>query len=99
MSDVQNAIQALQQMAKRQSYFKRHFDVIINALNNAPAVDSKALEHRDLAMALSAALVEHVGNSIEGECDFARLREFQEAARQEINRLYAEVFNRTPFEK
>lgn len=92
------ALEALTRMAERQAYYRPHIKVITAALN-APAGDGAAIEHRDLAMALAAALVEHVRNYFDGgEEDHAKLNDFQLAAQQEINRLYTEVFNRRPFD-
>lgn len=91
------AIEALTRMAERQTYYRPHIKAITEALN-APAGDGTAIEHRDLAMALSAALVEHVRNFCDGGGkDATTLNEFQVAAQQEINRLYTEVFNQLPF--
>lgn len=56
------------------------------------SVDPEALEHRNLAMGLSAALIQHVYNS-----KVESLREFADAAALECNRLHVSVFNRTPF--
>ncbi len=100
MSDntTTKALEALTRMAERQAYYRPHIKAIAEALN-APAGDNATIEHRDLAMALAAALVEHVRNYFDGgEQDHAKLNEFQVAAQQEINRLYTEVFNRTPFQ-
>lgn len=91
------ALEALTRMAERQAYYRPHIKAITAALN-APSGDGTAIEHRDLAMALAAALIEHVRNYFDGgEQDHAKLNEFQVAAQQEINRLYTEVFNRAPF--
>lgn len=95
--NTSKALEALTRMAERQAYYRPHIKAITEALN-APAGDNAAIEHRDLAMALAAVLVEHVRNYFDGgEQDHARLNEFQKAAQHEINRLYIEVFNRTPF--
>lgn len=95
--NTSKALEALTRMACRQPYYRQHIEAITAALN-APAGDGTAIEHRDLAMALAAALVEHVRNFFEGgEEDHAKLSQFQVAAQQEINRLYTEVFNRRPF--
>lgn len=56
------------------------------------SVDSKALEHRNLAMGLSAALIQHVYNS-----NVESLREFADAAALECNRLHVSVFKAKPF--
>lgn len=96
--NTSKALEALTRMACRQPYYRQHIEAITSALN-APAGDGAAIEHRDLAMALAAALVEHVRNYFDGgEQDHAKLNEFQQAAQQEINRLYTDVFNRRPFD-
>lgn len=92
------ALESLTRMAERQAYYRPHIKAITEALN-APAGDGVAIEHRDLAMALAAALVEHVRNFCDGGGkDATTLNELQVAAQQEINRLYTEVFNRRPFD-
>ena len=96
--NTSKALEALTRMAGRQSYYRPHIEAITTALN-APAGDGAAIEHRDLAMALAAALVEHVRNYFDGgEQNHAKLSEFQVAAQHEINRLYSDVFNRRPFD-
>lgn len=95
--NTSKALEALTRMAERQAYYRPHIKAITEALN-APAGDGTAIEHRDLAMALAAALVEHVRNYFDGsEQDHAKLNEFQQAAQHEINRLYNQVFNQIPF--
>lgn len=95
--NTSKALEALTRMACRQPYYRQHIEAITTALN-APAGDGVAIEHRDLAMALAAALVEHVRNFFDnGGKDVAGLNEFQQAAQHEINRLYNQVFNQIPF--
>jgi hypothetical protein len=58
----------------------------------------EAIEHRDLAMALSAALIEHVRNFCADDgASLTKLDEFQRAAQQECNRLHQTVFKPKPF--
>jgi hypothetical protein len=58
----------------------------------------EAIEHRDLAMALSAALIEHVRNFCADDgASLTKLDEFQQAAQQECNRLHQIVFKPQPF--
>jgi hypothetical protein len=66
----------------------------LEAAHSPSSVDSEALEHRNLAMGLSAALIQHIYNS-----KLELLREFADAAALECNRLHVSVFNRTPFNK
>ena len=66
----------------------------LEAVQSPSSADSEALEHRNLAMGLSAALIQHVYNS-----KVESLREFADAAALECNRLHVSVFNRTPFNK
>ena len=64
----------------------------LEAVQSPSLADSEALEHRNLAMGLSAALIQHVYNS-----KVESLREFADAAALECNRLHVSVFNRAPF--
>lgn len=58
----------------------------------------EAIEHRDLAMALSAALIEHVRNFCADDgASLDKLNEFQQAAQHECNRLHQTVFKPKPF--
>lgn len=96
--NVFKSLEVFRRIAAKHPRYNGDVETLTAALS-APASDSAAIEHRDLAMALAAALVEHVRNYFDGgEQDHAKLNEFQKAAQHEINRLYSEVFNRRPFD-